>query len=290
MAGPAIWKPPKFFGTVKGGVQTMPNFRDALGLGAGRTAPAFAGNRAALLGAAGKPQQRSNPAAGILQDYLNQQRADFAADSSADKGGMINALRKYIISYGAAPDFAQLGGVGGDAQGFLKEAMDEKTMGLAAKAEAEGLSSHARLGQQNNKATRFIPEALAARGMLRSGQTGADLGEQAMSYKQAGYDMLNEMLSGITGSVGNFQENERGRQRQLAEAAMNAAMQASQDWGDYDMGGGDDAGPAENLQGTPTKTTKAKPKLYQAMGPYGPYGKAKYTLAQRNKMIKNRKW
>lgn len=193
------------------------------------------------------PQPRGNPYAGLLQDYMNQQRADFAAESAADKGGMINALRKYIISYGASPNFEQFGGIGGDAAGYLKEAMDANTMALARKAEEEGLSSHARLAEQNARATRLIPAALAARGILRSGQTGSDLADQAMQYKRAGYDMLSELMGGVTGSVSNFQAAERQRQRALADAEMQAAWQAMQDWGDSYFDTGSVPSPAQQV-------------------------------------------
>ena len=188
---------------------------------------------AALRGQQSSPQQRENPIAGILADYMNQARADFGAQSSAEKGDMINNIRKYMISYGAAPDME---GLSKDAQGYLKQALDPKTLQLMQTAEKEGLSSRARLGQANEKATRLIPASLAARGILRSGQTGSDLGDQAMQYKQSGYDMLNEMLGAITGSVSGYQNAERERQRQLAEMEMQMAMQAAGDWGDSDTG------------------------------------------------------
>ncbi len=198
------------------------------------------------------PQQPSgNPAAGILQDYLNQFRADAAAESNAEKGGMINNLRQAIISYGLAPDYSALGK---DAQGYLKEALDPKTLELARKNEEEGISSHARLGRQNEIAMRRIPAALAARGPLRSGQTGSDFGDQAQDFKNQGYDMLSALMSGITGSVGQFQEAERARQRALAEAEMQAAMQAASDWSDSDFGDPTDTGPA-----TTTTTGARKP-------------------------------
>jgi len=240
MANPAIWKQ-RFYGGKN-------PFAALMGGTKKQRAPAFdSASIARLRGGGpgqtqGQPQASGNPAGGILSDYLNQQRADFGAEGVADRAGMINAIRRYVISYGQLPDFSQIGGLGGDAQGFFAEALDQNTRDLAAKAEAEGVSSHARLSRANETTRRRIPAALAARGMLRSGQTGVDLGEQAQTYKNQGYDMLNEMLSGITGTVGSYQENERQRQRALAEAAMNAAMQASQDWGDYDMGGGGDEG------------------------------------------------
>ncbi len=207
------------------------------------------------------PQQSSNPAAGILQDYMNQMRADAAAESNAEKGSMINNLRQAIISYGLAPDYSALGK---DAQGYLKQALDPNTLALAAKNEQEGISSHARLGHANEIAMRRIPAGLAARGLLHSGQTGADFGEHAQDFKNQGYDMLSALMSGITGSIGQYQEAERARQRALAEAEMQAAMQAAGDWSDSDMGPTGDEGPATGATGgskppPPKRTRPPKP-------------------------------
>jgi hypothetical protein len=233
-AKPYIWKPKKFPNFFPRGKRPR-GLGQSILAGAGGTAPDFFAPLAnSGLGGAppggGGGGGGGSPYAGLLQDYLNQQRADFAAQGAAEKGDMLNALRKYIISYGSSPNFDQMGGLGKDAQGYLKEALDPKTLDLAKKAEEEGLSAHARLGQVNERATRMIPAALASRGILHSGQTGSDLSSQAMQYKQSGYDMLNEMLGGITGSVSNFQNAERERQRALAEAEMQAAWQAAQDW------------------------------------------------------------
>lgn len=224
-----LGKPPK-------PINWFPGLKPGASLGQSILASVPKGGFTGLTGgdaaAGGAPGGGGSPYAGILQDYLNQSRADFAAESAADRGGMINALRRYAISYGALPDFSALGGLGGEAAGFFKEALDPNTRSLAEKAEKEGLSSHARLAHANQLITRKIPATLAARGILRSGQTGADLSEQALTYKQQGYDMLNELLSGITGTVSGFQENERMRQRELARLAQEAAFEAAQDWGD----------------------------------------------------------
>ena len=250
---PPVWKPANPFST-KPGVQYAVQHPLA-------TMSILKGTAAA----APVAQKRSNPFAGIMADYLNQMRGDMGAEGAADKGGMINQLRKYIVSYGALPDFSNIGGLGGDAKGYLAEAMDPNTMALAQKAETEGLSSHARLGQENDKATRLIPALLASRGMLQSGQTGNDLADQGMKFKQSGYDMLNEMLSGITGSVSGYQENERQRQRQLADMEMQAAMQAAQDWGDsYFDGGQQQSSPMQTL----LQRFKIAPKVTPATIPW----------------------
>ncbi|MCI0408083.1 MAG: hypothetical protein L0191_05865 [Acidobacteria bacterium] len=174
---------------------------------------------------------------GLVGDYLNQARSDFAAASGADAASRDAALRKFIISYGAVPDFNQLG-ISASARGFLEKALDQKTRDLALKNYAEGTAIKARMDKANEVAQRRIPAQLAARGLLHSGQTGVDLAEQAQNYKIQGFDTLNEMLGGIEGTVGNFLENERQRQRELAEAAMRAAEGAYGDFGDSYLGDG----------------------------------------------------
>jgi hypothetical protein len=140
-----------------------------------------------------------------------------------------------VISYGQVPDFDKMG-ISESARGFLGGAIDQRTRDLAAKAEAEGLSVHARMAKENTVANRRIPSMLAGRGMLRSGQTGYDMGEQAQNYKIGQYDTLNELLSNVEGTVGNYLQGERDRQMQLAQARMQAAWDAYSNWGDYDMG------------------------------------------------------
>jgi len=229
-----------------------------------RGTPRTAVNVGALKNPAPTQGSNSNPAAGILADYMNQMRADAAADRNAEKGSMIQNLRQAIISYGLAPDYSALGK---DAQGYLKEALDPNTLNLAAKNEAEGISSHARLGRANEISMRQIPALLASRGILRSGQTGEDFKNQAQDYKNQGYDMVSALMQGITGSIGGFQEAERARQRALAEAEMQAAMQAANDWSDSDFGDSGDSGDSGDTGNTgvsskPKGKPKPKPKIY----------------------------
>lgn len=244
---PAIWQPPRL------GIKTPFAGRGLLGARGARQ-PAFTPTmRSQLLGRPGPQVQTGgggggNPYAGVLQDYLNQVRADTAAEGAADKGNMINALRQYAISYGKLPE-GDMWNLSGPAAGYWKEALDPRTRELAAKAEAEGISSHARLSRENAVAMRRIPAQLAARGILSSGQTQSDFGDQAQTFKNQGYDMLSSLLQGVTGAVSNFQEAERARQRALAEAQMQAAFQASQDWGDsYFNEGATGASSAANIR------------------------------------------
>lgn len=192
--------------------------------------PGFKSGAVPMGGPGGPGGPGGNPYAGILNEYLNSAKANFAAQGAADAASRDAALRRFVISYGQVPDFAALG-ISPQMQGFLKGAINQTVRDLAAKNEAEGTSIHARTLAANAKANRLIPAQLAARGMLRSGQTGADLAEQAQQFKITNFDQLNELLGGMEGTVGNFLMAERARQDALAQAELQAQMLAAQQWG-----------------------------------------------------------
>jgi len=171
-----------------------------------------------------------NPYSGILSEFLNSSKARFAADSAADAASRDAALRRYIISYGQVPDFAKLG-ISDQTKGFLQGAINDKVTELANNNTKEGTSVYARTKAANDKAMRLIPAGLASRGMLFSGQTGADTREQNQAYKIQGFDQLNEMLGGIEGTVGNFLQAERARADALAQAELQAQMSAFENYG-----------------------------------------------------------
>lgn len=176
------------------------------------------------------PQRQSmgNPYAGLLDAYMGQMRADTNASSIADKAARDAAIRRFLVSYGEVPDFGSMG-LSDAAKSVLGGLGDVKD--LAAKNTAEGTSVKARLDQANAKQQRLIPASLAGRGLLRSGQTGYDLGQQQMQNKQANFDVLNEMLGNIEGTVSNFAQAEAARARALADAELQAAMAAQGDYG-----------------------------------------------------------
>jgi hypothetical protein len=173
-----------------------------------------------------------NPYAGILNEYLSGAKARFAGQSTADAATRDAQIRRYLISYGKEPDFASLG-ISDQAKGFLSKALNDKTRQLAEQNTAEGTSVYARQEHANALANRRIPAALAGRGLLRSGQTGADLGEQAQAHKNQGFDTLQEMLGGVEGTIGSFLQAERARADALAAAELQAQMAAAMNYGGY---------------------------------------------------------
>lgn len=194
-------------------------------------------------GGAGPGGGRGNAYRDLINQMLNQQRADFGAESAADAAGRDAAIKRLLISYGETPDIA---GLGSEAQGVLGNILKDSKIGeLAAQNTAEGTSVKARIDAANQIALRQVGQAGAARGTLRSGDTGYRLGQQALQDKQTRFDTLNELAGNIEGSVGTFAAAERARQRSLAEAENAAAMAAFQFADDTDLsGGGGETGPA----------------------------------------------
>lgn len=179
-----------------------------------------------------------NPYGGLIggSPDLSALEAAYGAQSKADAASRDASLRRLVISYGGLPSLDALG-MSDAARGFLKSAINDKTLDLARKAEEEGVSVHARQAKEDAVTRRRIPAHLAGRGLLRSGQTVSDLADQAQNYKNLQYDTLNELLGNVENTVGGFLQAERDRAIALAQARIQAAWSAMQDWGDYDIGG-----------------------------------------------------
>jgi hypothetical protein len=171
----------------------------------------------------------ANPNYGGLigaQPDLSALQAQFKADSIADAAARDAAIRRYVVSYGQIPDFSKLG-ISGAAAGFLSNAINDNIRNLAAQNELEGTSIHARMNKEANQAMARIPAVLASRGILRSGQTGVDLANQAQASKNIQFDTLNELLGNIENVTSSFLNAERDRANQMAMAEMQAAWAAA---------------------------------------------------------------
>lgn len=72
----------------------------------------------------------------------------------------------------------------------------------------------------------MIPEQLAARGILQSGETPYQLGEEEHRYAQAQYDAQNALMQELLGGYYGFSQNESGRGLQMVQAQQDAALRA----------------------------------------------------------------
>lgn len=181
-------------------------------------------------GQMGDPNATSPPGTGDMttgtstnyQDLLNQDPfykqwlANMQAQSAADLAARNYAIQRALISFGEVPGDLNVPGL--DLSGVL----DDATRQLIAQNTTAGLSTTARLQQQDVQAQRSINNALAARDMAYSGETGFQLGREQQQYTQAQYDARQRLLDALLGYETNYAAAEQARQQALLQAAQQA--------------------------------------------------------------------
>jgi hypothetical protein len=105
----------------------------------------------------------------------------------------------------------------------LNGIIDPATQALAQKNTEAGLSTEARLSKAHTDAMRAIKNSLAARGALRSGEAGYQLGNEQQAYTQAEYDSKQQLLDYLSSYQQGYLQAEQQRQQQLAQASSDAA-------------------------------------------------------------------
>lgn len=148
-----------------------------------------------------------------------QTQADIAATHAADQGALDDLRKRALVNYGAVPDIGGYQGLTGDLSG----SMTDLVRGLAGENTASGLSTTARINKAHTDAVDAVKSALTARGLLSSGETGYQLGEENNSYQQAGYDALQQLIDLLSGGNRSFLDAEAQRRSTLAQAASDAA-------------------------------------------------------------------
>jgi hypothetical protein len=184
--------------------------------------------------------------------FYRQTLADLGAQGFADDASARAAAQSGLIRFGEVPanlEPSQAGWV------------DDTTRRLAEQNTAAGLSTTARLAKQQRDAVRAIRNVLAARGGLRSGELGYQLGEEQQRFATANYDARTQLMDYLAGINQGIVRAQRERQAAAAAAAAAAAGRGVQsgagpggqggtggDTGGGDTGGGDTGGtqpPAE---------------------------------------------
>lgn len=82
----------------------------------------------------------------------------------------------------------------------------------------------ARLQKSLSDKNRVSRDQLAARGILDSGETGYQLGENALENKQATYDASREFLDFLSGAQAAVAQREQERQFGLLQSQQDAAI------------------------------------------------------------------
>lgn len=214
---------------------------------AGGSAPAAA----AVPAAAPSPSASAKPIDYLAlingDPLLGQERADLSAQGVSDAASRAAAIQRALIQFGIVPDFAssaQKLGLSGEALGYLNQDVNDRTRQLAQANTQEGLSLTARLAKAHTDAVRNIRNQLAARGIIRSGETPYQLGEEANQYKISTNDATQQLLDYLTGAIGAFTQSERQRRQQLAQYLSDAASRQLGLLGDTSAGAGGGGAPA----------------------------------------------
>lgn len=178
----------------------------------------------------------------ITSDPIYQQTlGKVNAMSAEDAATRAAAIRRFLVQYGQVPDFASLG-LGSTDLGYLNSDVNQSTRDLANQNTQGGTSIYARLQQAHTDAIRNIKNALAARGMLGSGETGWQLGKEDQSYKNNSFDAQNSLLDNVLGAITSYTQAGRQEQQMLIDALQAAAMRQMQMYQGGGGGGGGGAG------------------------------------------------
>lgn len=153
----------------------------------------------------------------LIEAAIAPFRQQLGGFSAADAAALAAAQRRAVVQFGEyVPGNLDL--LGPNYTGNI----DETTRRLAAENTQAGLSTVARLNRAHTDALRQITNVLAARGVLRSGQTGAEMGREQTNYTTAQYDSRQNLLDYLGGLQAGFAQAEQQRQWQLAQAAIAA--------------------------------------------------------------------
>ncbi len=222
---------------------TLPLGSLGAGLGASVGGPVASGSSSGTFGppytgtpglVAVVPEQ---PSAFTLPDFTSlinndplyrQSLGDLGASHTANLAALTKGLQQAIIAYGQVPDQAALGQLGLPSGALA--GLDAQTTALADQNTQNGLSTVARLNQAYTQGKSQLLRALAARGVLNSGESGYQLNQLQTQRNQAGYDATQSLLGLLGSEFGQYSGSEQqltAQEQAAAEAAANrAAMQA----------------------------------------------------------------
>lgn len=186
----------------------------------------------------------SIPSVQDLQAMINndplykQTQADIAAARIGDQASLTAARQRALTEYGAVPT---LTGNETTLVGNIAPDINDTVRQLAQQNTQAGLSTVGQLKTAYDQNIQALQASLAARGLLSSGETGYQLGQQNNQYQQAGYNALQQLLDTLSGYQSSYLTAEQAREQAIAAAAQAAAGRI----------------PVDTLAATPTSTPAA---------------------------------
>jgi hypothetical protein len=175
--------------------------------------------------------------------------ADLAAQVIASAGQRTAATRRGVIQFGISPQFS-----GSDLALIpptYGQDVDQATLDAA---RGNTFSTTARLSKAHADALQSIKGALAARGLLHSGELGYQTGREENNFETGTYDATQRLLDYLSGVQGSYATGEQQRQAAAAAAAQQAYQNQLALWiaTHTGGGGGDTSSPASTQAPGPT--------------------------------------
>jgi hypothetical protein len=205
-------------------------FSDWLGTGGAATTPTSAlptGTSTTPVTAGQQPGLNTQSYMDILRSdpIYNQTLADLSAQGISDRSQADTLAQRALVQFGEVPaleglDSRLAGPEFGRISGVARPLAEANT--------ASGMSIVARMERLRKENVRAIKNALAARGALRSGEAGYQLGEEQQRYSTAQYDsraQLVDLLAGIEAGYANAQRQRAGQQAAAANQGMQQVIQ-----------------------------------------------------------------
>ena len=149
-------------------------------------------------------------------------KQSLSAQGIANSASRNAAINQALIQYGGVPDLNKAATALGISPSDLQGIIDPHTMGLAQANTHAGLSTMARLQQQEDQAMLGLRNNLAARGALSSGDNAYRTNLQNQAFTQAENDALNSLLGAITGYQQSYTTNQQGIQDKLTGGLQTA--------------------------------------------------------------------
>lgn len=150
--------------------------------------------------------------------YLAKKNA-LAAAGAAAAASRQAAVRAALIKLGMAPGLQQaLSGLGltGNYASWLGQ---DVTPDVLNQAQNNEYSFAATEGRQHDNNLTALQDVLAAKGILRSGQTGYDTGQENLRHQGALNDAVQNLLGYLSGQYGDFASGEAQRTNDLGDFA-----------------------------------------------------------------------
>jgi hypothetical protein len=145
----------------------------------------------------------------------SQQLANLSAAGTIADSQRRQAIQKLLADFGYIPEGYN------DQYGDVNDLV----RGLAGANTSAGLSTYAQLGRERDTQARNVKNDLAARGMLSSGETGYQLGQNEREYMQNLTDSERQLLDQLTGFAGQYTGAVSDIATQKTDAAQNAMQE-----------------------------------------------------------------